>query len=41
LGWLGERPLQRNCVEVFTGPEILVGDTKHREGGYLAASTAT
>ena len=28
-----------DCVEVATGPEVLVRDTKDREGGTLAAST--
>jgi len=29
------------CVEVATGPEVLIRDTKDREGGLLTASTAT
>ncbi|MEU4517264.1 DUF397 domain-containing protein [Amycolatopsis sp. NPDC024027] len=27
------------CVEVATGPEVLIRDTKDREGGILTAST--
>jgi hypothetical protein len=29
------------CVEVATGPEVLIRDTKDREGGILTASTST
>lgn len=30
---------QGDCVEVSTGPEVLIRDTKDREGGILTAST--
>ncbi|MDQ7807466.1 DUF397 domain-containing protein [Amycolatopsis sp. A133] len=30
---------QGDCVEVATGPEVLIRDTKDREGGHLTAST--
>ncbi|MFI5591465.1 DUF397 domain-containing protein [Amycolatopsis sp. NPDC051758] len=31
---------QGDCVEVSTGPEVLIRDTKDREGGTLAVSAA-
>lgn len=30
---------QGDCVEVSTGPEVLIRDTKDREGGILTAAT--
>lgn len=40
IGWrTSSYSSQADCVEVATGREVLIRDTKDREGGILTAST--